>query len=103
MTRIIIYLLAILAIAAVAIIWMYAYIVKLEKQSTKIIKFADAVIDSWNESNQKWEKLVIEQRLAVIDQILAYLRSEDQLRPDQFRIVYDEVKKIREMYTRYVG
>lgn len=103
MTRIIIILLAIAAVEAVAIILLYAYTVMLEKQSTKIIKFADEVINSWDESNKKWEKLVIEQRLAVIDQILAYLRSEDQLRPDQFRIVYDEVKKIREMYTRYVG
>lgn len=96
-------LIILLAIAAVAIILMYAYIVMLEKQSTKIIKFIDEVINSWDESNQKWEKFVIEQRLAVIDQILAYLRSEDQLRPDQFRIVYDEVKRIREIYTEDVG
>lgn len=103
MTRIIIILLAIAAVEAVAIILLYAYTVMLEKQSTKIIKFADEVINSWDESNQKWEKLVTEQRLAVIDQILAYLRSEDQLRPDQFRIVYDEVKRIREIYTKDVG
>ena len=103
MTRIIIILLAIAAVEAVAIILLYAYTVMLEKQSTKIIKFTDEVINSLDESNQKWEKLVIKQRLIVIDKILAYLRSEDLLRPDQFRIVYDEIEKIRETYTKDVG
>lgn len=55
MARTLIILLAIAAVEVVAIILLYAYTVMLEKQSTKLIKFADAVIDSWDESNLKWE------------------------------------------------
>lgn len=100
MTRILIIL---LAIAAVAIILMYAYIVKLERQSTIMSAFADAVLDDWGRSMKIWEKRVTDQTVEAIDKIIEYLVSEEQLRPDQFRIVYDEIEKIRETYTKDVG
>lgn len=96
-------LIILLAIAAVAIILMYAYIVKLEKQSTIMSAFADAVLDDWRRSMKIWEKRVTDQTVEAIDKIIEYLVSEEQLRPDQFRIVYDEIEKIRETYTKDVG
>ena len=96
-------LIILLAIAAVAIILMYAYIVKLEKQSTIMSAFADAVLDDWGRSMKIWEKRVTDQTVEAIDKIIEYLVSEEQLRPDQFRIVYDEIEKIRETYTKDVG
>lgn len=103
MTRILIILLAIAAVEAVAIILMYAYIVKLERQSTIMSAFADAVLDDWGRSMKIWEKRVTDQTVEAIDKIIEYLVSEEQLRPDQFRIVYDEIEKIRETYTKDVG
>ena len=96
-------LIILLAIAAVAIILMYAYIVKLEKQSTIMSAFADAVLDDWGRSMKIWEKRVTDQTVEAIDKIIEYLVSEEQVRPDQFRIVYDEIVKIRETYTKDVG
>lgn len=103
-------LIILLAIAAVAIILMYAYIVKLERQSTIMERqstimsaFADAVLDDWGRSMKIWEKRVTDQTVEAIDKIIEYLVSEEQLRPDQFRIVYDEIEKIRETYTKDVG
>lgn len=96
-------LIILLAIAAVAIILMYAYIVKLERQSTIMSAFADAVLDDWGRSMKIWKKRVTDQTVEVIDKIIEYLVSEEQLRPDQFRIVYDEIEKIRETYTKDVG
>lgn len=96
-------LIILLAIAAVAIILMYAYIVKLERQSTIMSAFADAVLDDWGRSMKIWEKRVTDQTVEAIDKIIEYLVSEEQLRPDQFRIVYDEIEKIRETYTKDVG
>lgn len=96
-------LIILLAIAAVAIILMYAYIVKLEMQSTIMSAFADAVLDDWGRSMKIWKKRVTDQTVEAIDKIIEYLVSEEQLRPDQFRIVYDEIEKIRETYTKDVG
>lgn len=96
-------LIILLAIAAVAIIWMYVYIVKLERQSTIMSAFADAVLDDWGRSMKIWKKRVTDQTVEAIDKIIEYLVSEDQIRPDQFRIVYDEIEKIRETYTKDVG
>lgn len=96
-------LIILLAIAAVAIILMYAYIVKLERQSTIMSAFADAVLDDWGRSMKIWKKRVTDQTVEAIDKIIEYLVSEEQLRPDQFRIVYDEIEKIRETYTKDVG
>lgn len=96
-------LIILLAIAAVAIILMYAYIVKLERQSTIMSAFADAVLDDWGRSMKIWEKRVTDQTVEAIDKIIEYLISEEQIRPDQFRIVYDEIVKIRESYTKDVG
>lgn len=96
-------LIILLTIAAVAIILMYAYIVKLERQSTIMSAFADAVLDDWGRSMKIWKKRVTDQTVEVIDKIIEYLVSEEQLRPDQFRIVYDEIEKIRETYTKDVG
>lgn len=96
-------LIILLAIAAVAIILMHAYIVKLERQSTIMSAFADAVLDDWGRSMKIWEKRVTDQTVEAIDKIIEYLVSEEQLRPDQFRIVYDEIEKIRETYTKDVG
>lgn len=96
-------LIILLTIAAVAIILMYAYIVKLERQSTIMSAFADAVLDDWGRSMKIWEKRVTDQTVEAIDKIIEYLVSEEQLRPDQFRIVYDEIEKIRETYTKDVG
>lgn len=96
-------LIILLAIAAVAIILMYAYIVKLERQSTIMSAFADAVLDDWGRSMKIWEKRVTDQTVEAIDKIIEYLVSEEQVRPDQFRIVYDEIVKIRETYTKDVG
>lgn len=96
-------LIILLAIAAVAIILMYAYIVKLERQSTIMSAFVDAVLDDWGRSMKIWKKRVTDQTVEAIDKIIEYLVSEEQLRPDQFRIVYDEIEKIRETYTKDVG
>lgn len=96
-------LIILLTIAAVAIILMYAYIVKLERQSTIMSAFADAVLDDWGRSMKIWKKRVTDQTVEAIDKIIEYLVSEEQLRPDQFRIVYDEIEKIRETYTKDVG
>lgn len=96
-------LIILLTIAAVAIILMYAYIVKLERQSTIMSAFADAVLDDWGRSMKIWKKRVTDQTVEAIDKIIEYLISEEQLRPDQFRIVYDEIEKIRETYTKDVG
>lgn len=96
-------LIILLTIAAVAIILMHAYIVKLERQSTIMSAFADAVLDDWGRSMKIWKKRVTDQTVEAIDKIIEYLVSEEQLRPDQFRIVYDEIEKIRETYTKDVG
>lgn len=96
-------LIILLTIAAVAIILMYAYIVKLERQSTIMSAFANAVLDDWSRSMKIWEKRATDQTVEAIDKIIEYLVSEEQLRPDQFRIVYDEIEKIRETYTKDVG
>ena len=96
-------LIILLTIAAVAIILMYAYIMKLERQSTIMSAFADAVLDDWGRSMKIWKKRVTDQTVEAIDKIIEYLVSEEQLRPDQFRIVYDEIEKIRETYTKDVG